>query len=199
MTTLREVQAFLQTVDTDFVFSIGFRSPHSWRGVYSEVAFQSRPSVGPRCMLDAIEEATSKTFEGWKGGEYSYNLDNHGHLEAGGEGYYTETAEEEFTTVFQAMKLEWFDHKMKTEQKPARKTAAQKRAEAQAARDLELQQMKTEFAETYESRLLKLVHAYMSEYGLNVSAYSNSFQFSNILLLAFILSAWSEFNSTGSK
>jgi hypothetical protein len=179
-TTLREVKDFLETVDGSFTFSFGFDEPHSWRGQYCEVSFTTAHNVTAPHVLSSIDEAVTDTFEGWKGGYYKYGLADVGHLEAGGAGCYTEDADQEFDAVFQQMKTEWTMYKMKTEtkQKPARKTAAQKRAEVQAARAAEFNKLYTEFAAAYESRLLKLVHAYMSEYSVSVSVYEDTFTFS---------------------
>lgn len=69
----------------DHVVEMQFGEPCSWRGNYSEVAFEhdyARRTLGEAKAL--FVKALTETFEGWKGGEYTYDerttcyLDNPG-------------------------------------------------------------------------------------------------------------------------
>jgi hypothetical protein len=191
MTTLNEVKIFLESVDPTYVFSLGFNHPHSWRGYYSEVSFE--PAYGHRAgdMLYSIDKAVSETFDGWKGGEYTYNLDNDAHLEAGGFGCYTETAAEDFTAMFEQMKNEWkaFNRdrviiapsttkpevkKMATKK---RETAAQKRERLAAERAESLTLDYKLFREQYQSRLLQLVQLTLKVQPQMMSTSGDAFKF----------------------
>lgn len=55
----------------------------SWRGVYEEVAFTPSKEGSKEESLKIIERALSETFEGYKGGEYSYNIHTEAHFENG--------------------------------------------------------------------------------------------------------------------
>ena len=45
----------------------------SWRGIYNEVAFVPSKEGSVEESLRQIDRALTETFEGWKGGEYSYD------------------------------------------------------------------------------------------------------------------------------
>lgn len=72
--TLGSLKNLLQTVPSDKVFENGFSNPHSYRGYYDQVSFVPTSYVTAQDMLKCVEEALSKTFHGWKGGEFNYDL-----------------------------------------------------------------------------------------------------------------------------
>lgn len=49
---------------------LGFGNPHSYRGDYSELAFEPAPAATVADMLAVAKSALGRTFEGWKGGDY---------------------------------------------------------------------------------------------------------------------------------
>lgn len=73
--TLGEVITALSAHDPDKRLKVGFRHPHSWRGDYSELAFEAAENVTVRDMLDEAKTAVGTTFQGWKGGDYTMDAD----------------------------------------------------------------------------------------------------------------------------
>lgn len=53
----------------------------SWGGKYSEIAFTPSTHGSKEETLSLLEDATRKTFNGWKGGEYNYDDDTPVHFE----------------------------------------------------------------------------------------------------------------------
>lgn len=184
MTTLLQVKEFLENVhatDSSFQFVNAFNNPHSWRGEYREIAFQSAYLLTSDEMLECIERAIAEKFYGGKGGEYRcfYCLNSDGHLEAGGPGCYTETAMEDFTERFEAMKAEWKEHRIAaTEDAPKkpnkRKTKAEKQAEIERFRKEEKEKQLAEFKANYQTNLLQLLAKFAD---LNWSVKSNGTSF----------------------
>ena len=60
----------LREVHPAKVCRIGFRNPHSYRGNYSDLAFEPAESITVAEMLKAAESADGATYTGWKGGEF---------------------------------------------------------------------------------------------------------------------------------
>jgi hypothetical protein len=50
---------------------IGFTNPHSYRGYYEQLAFERAENVAVGDMLAAAQSALGRTFQGWKGGDYT--------------------------------------------------------------------------------------------------------------------------------
>lgn len=50
---------------------LGFTHPHSYRGYYEDLAFETCESITIGEMLTATETALNTTYEGWKGGDYT--------------------------------------------------------------------------------------------------------------------------------
>ncbi len=69
--TLDELIAVLEAEDPDRVLPLGFSNPHSWRGVYSELAFEPTANVTVGQMLADARSARGATYEGWKGGDFT--------------------------------------------------------------------------------------------------------------------------------
>lgn len=65
----------------------GFKNPHSWRGVYAELAFEPANNVSIDDMLKAAHAANGATYCGWKGGDYRMDRDTEIHLSIPGESY----------------------------------------------------------------------------------------------------------------
>lgn len=60
----------LAAVDPALVVPLGFANPHSFRGDYSELAFEPVADIRVGDMLDAARSAVNATFSGYKGGDY---------------------------------------------------------------------------------------------------------------------------------
>jgi hypothetical protein len=69
--TLGQLIAALEPEDPDLVIPLGFRNPHSYRGIYSEVAFEVAHNIRVGDMLDAARSALGETYQGWKGGDFT--------------------------------------------------------------------------------------------------------------------------------
>jgi hypothetical protein len=67
---LKELIEQLSAMHPDLVIEFGFRSPHSHRGSYEQLAFEPARNVSIGEMLDHATNAMGQTFEGYKGGEY---------------------------------------------------------------------------------------------------------------------------------
>lgn len=67
---LPELIEELKKHDKDKVIKKGFSSPHSWRGDYSELAFEPEENTTVGAMLKCAEDSLGKTFTGYKGGEF---------------------------------------------------------------------------------------------------------------------------------
>lgn len=72
---LKQLKDYIESFPKEHIFENALSEPFSWRGSYSEVAFditlgkeQTRTEA-----LEKIERAYTDTFRGYKGGEYTYN------------------------------------------------------------------------------------------------------------------------------
>lgn len=54
--------------DKSVTLALGFENPHSFRGEYSDLAFETANNVTIQQMLDDAKGALGKTFSCWKGG-----------------------------------------------------------------------------------------------------------------------------------
>lgn len=70
---LGQLESMLKTQPDNHVCKNGFKSPHSYRGYYDMVSFEPARDVKVIEMKKAVEEALTKQFTGWKGGEYRYD------------------------------------------------------------------------------------------------------------------------------
>ena len=77
---LGEVIAALEAQDPAKVLPVGFYGPHSYRGYYHELAFEMCTNVTVGEILAAARSAVGKTFEGWKGGDYTMDTSSLVHL-----------------------------------------------------------------------------------------------------------------------
>ncbi len=80
--TLGELKQYFESFPENASFTYKLSEPFSWRGVYAEVAFDitNQPSTKEE-NLEKIEQALTKEFYGYKGGEYRYNEDTDIHFE----------------------------------------------------------------------------------------------------------------------
>lgn len=80
----------LETADQTHVAPLGFGEPMSWRGNYRELAFEPAENVTVAEMLAHARSALGRTFEGYKGGEYTMKEYTNCHIarygEDGGDG-----------------------------------------------------------------------------------------------------------------
>jgi len=68
---LQDLIEFLEEKDNDIVCPIGFAKPHSYRGDYSQLAFEPDEDVTVGAMLRDAKEAHGSTYTGWIGGEFT--------------------------------------------------------------------------------------------------------------------------------
>lgn len=68
---LGELIEFLEKQDPEKVVPLGFGKPHSYRGIYEDLAFEPVENVTIGEMLRDAKYALGKTFYGYKGGEYT--------------------------------------------------------------------------------------------------------------------------------
>lgn len=68
---LDKIIAFLKKYDRGLHVPIGWGEPHSYRGYYEQLAFDPETNTNVGNMLDHAESALGKTFEGYKGGDYT--------------------------------------------------------------------------------------------------------------------------------
>jgi hypothetical protein len=82
---LRELIAALEAADPDTVLPLGFSNPHSYRGYYTDLAFEPTANVTVGQMLANARTALGATYQGYKGGDYTMDqwtecwLAEHGH------------------------------------------------------------------------------------------------------------------------
>jgi hypothetical protein len=62
---------FLQARDPVKEVKLGFGRPHSYRGHYEELAFEPARNTTVGAMLKAAQSANGRTFEGYKGGDFT--------------------------------------------------------------------------------------------------------------------------------
>jgi len=84
--TLGKLEKLLNAVDADATVLYGFTHAHSWRGIYAEAAFEPAMNVSIKSMRDEVERALTETFQGWKGGDFTYDEWTEAHLDHEGDG-----------------------------------------------------------------------------------------------------------------
>jgi hypothetical protein len=83
---LKELIDILEKSPQYLVVPRGFGSPHSWRGIYSELAFEPEENVSVAHMLEAAKSAVGTTYEGYKGGDFTVTESTEVHVEEYGMG-----------------------------------------------------------------------------------------------------------------
>jgi hypothetical protein len=73
--TIGEAIDKLNECEVGMMFESGFGMPHSYRGYYDELAVEPMANVRVSDMLHALDRGLTETFEGYKGGDYTYNED----------------------------------------------------------------------------------------------------------------------------
>lgn len=67
---LGELIAALEACDPETKVPIGFGHPHSYRGYYTDLAFEPVRDTTIGAMLAAAKEALGRVYQGYKGGDY---------------------------------------------------------------------------------------------------------------------------------
>ena len=71
---LKDFKDYIEAFPEGTIFNFGISVPFSWRGSYTEVAFELLQSEMSReGVLTRIELAYERTFNGYRGGDYQYN------------------------------------------------------------------------------------------------------------------------------
>jgi len=86
---LQEYIAILENYPREKRLPKGLGNPHSWRGVYAELAFEVVEDTTIGEMIDCAVDSIGKTFSGWKGGDYIMHETTEIHVETE-EGAYSE-------------------------------------------------------------------------------------------------------------
>lgn len=84
--TLQKLIQLLEAAPQGKIVPKGFTSPHSWRGVYAELAFEPAENVKVSEMLADAKSALGKTFEGYKGGDFTMDENTEVHIADYGSG-----------------------------------------------------------------------------------------------------------------
>ncbi len=71
--TLKDLIEELEKQPPEKIARKGFHHPHSYRGDYCDLAFEPKNVVTAGEMLADAKSALGKTFEGWKGGDFTMN------------------------------------------------------------------------------------------------------------------------------
>lgn len=85
--TLGKLIEVLKRADPKKVVPRGFGKAMSWRGIYEELSFEPAENVTVEAMLQSAEEALGKTFQGYKGGDYTMRESTGVHISYYGESY----------------------------------------------------------------------------------------------------------------
>lgn len=72
---LKDLIELLEKFPSDMRVAEGFGNPHSWRGVYAELAFEPVDDTTVGEMLAEARSAIGETYYGYKGGEFTMALD----------------------------------------------------------------------------------------------------------------------------
>lgn len=81
--TLGKFKEHIESFPDNSTFIFGISEPFSWRGVYSEIAFELlEEPMAKEEILRRIEIGLTKTFTGYKGGQYTYDEYTEIHFES---------------------------------------------------------------------------------------------------------------------
>jgi hypothetical protein len=72
--SLGEVISHLEKLPRDMIVSNGFGNPHSYRGIYADLAFEPKSNTTVGKMLDEAKTAVGEVYEGYKGGNFEMGL-----------------------------------------------------------------------------------------------------------------------------
>ena len=72
---LGQFREYIESLPNGTLFNYGLSSPFSWRGSYDEVAFEVVKTglYNREEVLTEINKAYDNTFQGWKGGNFTYD------------------------------------------------------------------------------------------------------------------------------
>lgn len=82
-TTYMELKSLIQILEKlppDLVIKNGFDCPHSWRGIYAELAFTPTENTVVADMLTDARSAVGATYEGYKGGDFTMDENTRVHF-----------------------------------------------------------------------------------------------------------------------
>jgi len=77
---LKSLIKVLEKLPQDLVVPKGFSNPHSWRGIYAELAFEPTENTKVADMLADAKSAIGATYEGYKGGDFTMDEDTRVHF-----------------------------------------------------------------------------------------------------------------------
>lgn len=100
--TLGELIDFLKRQDPKRVASIGIHDPYSYRGYYTDLAFEVAFTEPVGEMLKVASKALGATFPGYKGGNYRMDRDTDCWLVTEGRGDAVRLTEELLEYLFNA-------------------------------------------------------------------------------------------------
>lgn len=79
---LRQLKNLFEQMESGKVLDYKLSEPFSWRGIYAECAFEIlKESSTKKENLEQIKKALKEEFEGYKGGDFRYDLDTEVHFE----------------------------------------------------------------------------------------------------------------------
>lgn len=88
MMTLGKLHKLLALAHDHSTVVYGFDHAHSWRGIYAEASFRPALNVPVKDMRAEVEKAMSgEVFQGWKGGDFTYDKHTTAHLDDLGDSY----------------------------------------------------------------------------------------------------------------
>lgn len=67
---LKKLIAFLEQQNQEKIVRFGFNNPHSYRGIYAELAFEPAENITVGEMLACAKAALGNTYMGYKGGNF---------------------------------------------------------------------------------------------------------------------------------
>ena len=83
--TLGELIERLEMEDSNTRINIGLGNPHSYRGIFEDLAFELVEDVTIGEMLQSARSAINNTYTGWHGGDYTMTEETWVHLAEFGE------------------------------------------------------------------------------------------------------------------
>lgn len=90
----------LEDLDQNKTVSMGLGNPHCWRGSYDEVSFEPVGPVKVSIMLSDAKSALDGVYQGWKGGEFTFDENTKVHVDY--EGQFTDNTQL-FNVLFEYM------------------------------------------------------------------------------------------------
>lgn len=82
---LEQLIDYLKEKNPEKRLVMGLGKPDSYRGYYDQLAFPLKPNVTVGEMLEWAQEAVGKTYQGYKGGDFTMDKDTYVHVAAWGD------------------------------------------------------------------------------------------------------------------